>query len=70
MARRPEYFPRPMSVAELKEYEKRCAMLAPSLLEKQFHEALCKANHETLPAPRTMQELVAMWRQLWRSRRR
>jgi hypothetical protein len=60
-----------MSVAELKEFSRRAAHLSPVTVEEQFRQLWerCRPDRGALPTPRTMQEIVALWKLLWRQRR-
>jgi hypothetical protein len=70
MARRRE-FPGPaMTEKELKDFRNKIALLAPSIVENEYRSVLEKVRMRPLPPPRPVQELVSLWRQLWRWRRR
>jgi len=73
MARRPE-FPKQDDVLteeELKRFRHGLAHLAPSHIEQEYRTLLekCKLRPGMLPAPRLMQQLVAVWKTLWKWRR-
>ena len=72
MARRPE-FPKQdvLTKEELTRFRHGLSLLAPSHVEGQYRTPLekCRLRPGMLPTPRLMQQLVAVWKTLWKWRR-
>ena len=70
MARRPTN-PRndAMTEAELQEYRRGLQLLSPDIVKRMYTSVVDKCRFLELPTPRTMQELVALWKVLWKWRK-
>jgi hypothetical protein len=68
MARRPEFSEKPMSTEELREFQRRNALLSPSTVEERLARSWerCRPARGSLPGPRVMQEFVALWKLMWK----
>jgi hypothetical protein len=55
-----------MSRAELTEYKREVSSLSQNSLEMEYRDAIAKVRSTTLPGPRSMQTLVAIWSELWK----
>jgi hypothetical protein len=66
-----EDFDRPLTRAELAEREHRLSLLSPhhvAAAYRQAHEA-CRMHGDRLPDASAFQELVTVWKLLWKWRR-
>jgi len=68
MAWRPEYPVNVMTAKELKQLKRSLSMLSPYTVRDNYQKQLekCRLWEGSPPAPRMMQELVTLWRVLWR----
>ena len=71
MARRSEFPANVMTRDQLKELKRSLSMLSPHTVRDNYQKMLekCRLSEGIPPAPRTMQELVTLWRILWRWRK-
>jgi hypothetical protein len=71
MARRPEFPANALTREQLKELKRSLSLLSPHTVRGNYEETLlkCRLHGESPPPPRLMQELVTLWRVLWRLRR-
>jgi hypothetical protein len=62
---------RPFSAAELRGLQERLARLSKYSVQEAYRRAhdACRMDGDKLPGPRTIQELVQAWKQLWKWRR-
>jgi hypothetical protein len=56
-----------MTREELSRFRRSLALLSPYSVRDQYQKALdaCRLRDGAPPSPRQMQELVALWKQLW-----
>jgi len=68
MARRPEFSANALTREQLKELKRSLSLLSPHTVRGKYEETLlkCRLRGESPPPPRLMQELVTLWRVLWR----
>jgi hypothetical protein len=73
MARRPapEEFDRPLTKEELAQRERQLSMLSPHHVADAYRQAheQCRMEGDRLPRARAVQELVTVWKLMWRWRR-
>ena len=71
MARRPEFPANVMTREQLRELKRSLSMLSPHAVRDNYQKKLerCRLLHGTLPTPRMMQELVTLWKVLWKWRK-
>jgi hypothetical protein len=71
MARRPDIPPPVMSKQELERYRHALSLLAPTHVENEYRSLWerCKLQPGMLPSPQTIQQLVAVWKTLWKWKR-
>jgi hypothetical protein len=71
MARRPEFPAKAMTPEELKELKRSLSLLSPHTVRGNYEDTLleCHLRGESPPPPRIMQELVTLWKVLWKWRR-
>jgi hypothetical protein len=71
MARRPEFPANVMTREQLRELKRSLSMLSPHTVRDNYRKMLeqCRLLQGTLPTPRMMQELVTLWKVLWRWRK-
>jgi len=74
MARRPDMqaSPRPMSAEQLKQFRERLVKLTPHHVRIEYQSVYqdCRMFGEELPPPAAVQQLVQIYKQLWKWRRR
>lgn len=74
MARRPapEEFDRPLTPHELNERQRRLSMLSPHHVADAYRKAhdACRMDGDTVPRASAVQDLVTVWKLLWKWRRR
>jgi hypothetical protein len=68
MARRPDFPASVMTREELNRLKRPVSMLSPHTVRHNYRKLLerCRSLQDTLPTPRMMQELVTLWKVLWR----
>lgn len=81
MARRPDYSSRtasarklpapdaPMSEEQVRELRRSLFLLSPHLVKARYKTVLDRCRFYDLASPRMMQELVSLWKVLWRWRK-
>jgi hypothetical protein len=71
MARRHEFPANVMTRDQLKELKRSLSMLSPHTVGDNYQQMLekCRLSERIPSAPRTMQELVTLWKFLWRWRK-
>jgi hypothetical protein len=71
MARRPEFPASAMTREQLKDLKRSLSMLSPHTVRDNYQKLLekCRLHEGAPPTPRVMQELVTLWRLLWRWRK-
>jgi hypothetical protein len=81
MARRPEYPLRnaaarkvttsdsPMSEEQIRELRRSLFLLSPHIVKERYKTVLDRCRFYDLASPRMMQELVSLWKVLWRWRK-
>ena len=73
VARRPDFTPpdRPLSTDELKRYAYGLAKLSPHHVQIEYQRVYmeCRMFGTALPPARAVQQLVQIWKQLWKWRR-
>jgi hypothetical protein len=72
MRRRPEVGQNVLTREELDELQRKLQLLSPYTVEAHYREQWqkCEIRPGVLPTPRMMQQLVALWRTLWKWRRK
>jgi hypothetical protein len=71
MARRPEFPRNAMTREELNRLKHSLSLLSPHTVQDNYMQSLekCSLRNGAPPAPRMIQELVTLWRVLWRWRK-
>jgi hypothetical protein len=70
MARRPNDLPNDaMNKKQIEELHRELSMLSPYHVREKYKTLLDKCRFLELASPRMMQELVTLWKLLWRWRR-
>lgn len=58
-----------MTRSQLKEFERQLSFLSPYMVREKYKTIVDKCRFLDMPTPRLVQELVATWRVLWKSRK-
>ena len=70
MARRPTNLPNDAKTKkEIEEFRRGLSMLSPYVVREKYKQVVDKCRFMELATPRTMQELVTLWKVLWKWRR-
>jgi len=70
MARRPANLPNDaMTKAQIEEMRRSLSLLSPFHVQEKYKTLLDRCRFFELATPRMMQELVTLWRLLWKWRR-
>jgi len=71
MARRPEFSANAMTTEELNRLKRSLSMLSAHAVRDGYQKTLekCRLREGMPPSPRTVQELVTLWKLLWRWRK-
>jgi hypothetical protein len=70
MARRPEFQPNDaMTPEQLKEMRRGLLLLSPHIVKERYKVVVDKCRFVDLPSPKVVQELVTLWKVLWKWRK-
>jgi hypothetical protein len=70
MARRPSNLPNDaMTKEQVRELQRNLSMLSPYAVKEKYKTVLDRCRFLELASPRMMQELVTLWKVLWRWRK-
>jgi hypothetical protein len=71
MAQRPEFPAHVMTREQLRELKCSLSMLSPDTVRDNYQKTLekCRLREGALATPRMLQELVTLWKVLWRWRK-
>jgi hypothetical protein len=70
MARRPSNLPNDaMTKEQMRELQRNLSMLSPYAVKEKYKTVLDRCRFLELASPRMMQELVTLWKVLWRWRK-
>jgi hypothetical protein len=71
MARRPNFVKNDaLTAKQLEEFTRSMSRLTLADVERKFRDAADRCRFNELPSPKTVQELVAAWKVLWKWNRR
>jgi len=70
MPKRPTSIPNDALTREqLRQLERNLSLLSPYLVKEKYRQAADRCRFLDLPTPRVVQELVTIWKVLWRWRK-
>jgi hypothetical protein len=70
MARRPDPLPNDaMTREQLEQFRRNLSLLSPETVKERYRRAADRCRFLDLPTPRVIQELVVLWKVLWKWRK-